>query len=103
MSGADLLDSATLAALWLLVAGFLIVIARLMRGPTLADRVMCLDLLVTLGICFIVVIAIRTAQFAYLDVAIALGLVGFLATAAFARFMIHNEQRRESEEQEESA
>ena len=99
----QLLDIASLIAIGILVVSFLVVVARLALGPTFADRVMCLDLLVTLGIGFIAVIAIRMRQYVYIDVAIALGLVGFLATAAFARFMIYNERRSDDAEGEADA
>ena len=46
----------------------------------------------TLGLAFIVVVALRTGLTLYLDLAIALGLVGFLATVAFARYMIEQRQ-----------
>ena len=36
---------------------------------------------------FIALIAIRTGFTLYIDIAISLGLVGFLATVAFARFI----------------
>ena len=48
-----------------------------------------------IAIGFIAVLAIRTGQTLYVDIAIALGLVGFLATVAFARFV---SQRRSFEE-----
>jgi len=56
-------------------------------GPTLADRVVALDMLALLGIAVIGVVAVKTEEYAYLDVAIALALVGFLATVAFARYI----------------
>lgn len=74
-------------ALALLLLAMALAIIRIVKGPSLADRVLSLDLLVTIGIGFIAVVAVRTGQFAYLDVAIALGLVGFLATVAFARYI----------------
>ena len=60
----------------------------MLRGPTLADRILALDTMTTLAIGFIAVIAIRTGITLYLDVAIAIGLVGFLSTVALARYML---------------
>lgn len=60
---------------------------RVIKGPTLPDRVLSLDMLVAIAMGFIVVIAIRSGFTPYIDIAIALGLVGFLATVAFARFI----------------
>ena len=44
--------------------------------------------LVGIVIGFIALIAIRTGFNLYIDIAIALGLVGFLSTVAFARFIM---------------
>ncbi|MBL1240750.1 MAG: cation:proton antiporter [OCS116 cluster bacterium] len=88
------LDYATLIAQVLLIIAFVLVTIRLIIGPTLSDRILCLDVLVTLGIGFIAIFAIRTQQFAYIDVAIALGLIGFLATVAFARYILWQGQNQ---------
>ena len=45
-------------------------------------------MLVAVAIGFIAVIAIRSGFNLYIDIAIALSLVGFLATVAFARFIL---------------
>jgi multicomponent Na+:H+ antiporter subunit F len=50
--------------------------------------VVALDMLVGIVIGFIAVTALRTGYTLYVDIAIALGLVGFLATVAFARFIL---------------
>ncbi len=49
-------------------------------------------MLVATAIGFIAVVGIRTGHTLYLDIAIALGLVGFLATVAFARFVLTHGQ-----------
>ena len=54
----------------------------------LADRVLGLDMLTSVAIGFIAIIGIDTGYTLYVDIAIALGLVGFLATVAFARFIL---------------
>jgi multicomponent Na+:H+ antiporter subunit F len=79
---------AELVALGMLSLSFLLAVYRFVAGPTLPDRVLALDVLVGTAIGFIAVIGIRTGYTLYLDIAIALGLVGFLATVAFARFIL---------------
>lgn len=74
-------------AIGAMLISFLLTIFRLVRGPTFADRAVALDMLALLGIGFIGVIAVKTEDWAYLDVAIALALVGFLATVGFARYI----------------
>jgi len=87
------IDIATTVALVLLGIGMLAVIVRIIRGPTLADRVLGLDTITVLAIAVIGVFAIRTRQFLYIDIAIALALVGFLSTAAFARYLLSRGHR----------
>ncbi len=89
MNAADLiLEISTWIALFVLAIAFLATVWRVVRGPTLPDRVVALDMLVGIVIGFIALIAIRTGFTLYIDIAIALGLVGFLATVAFARFIL---------------
>lgn len=82
------LAAATSVSLILLSLSLLITAWRVLRGPSLADRVLGLDMLVAIAIGFIAVIGIRTGYVLYVDIAISLGLVGFLATVAFARFIL---------------
>ena len=70
----------------LLMAAMLVAFVRLARGPSLADRVVALDLVTILAVAFSALFAISSGNAAFLDVAIALALVAFLATVAFARF-----------------
>lgn len=88
MNGAEFLHWATTVALALLTAGLVLTFVRLLRGPSLPDRVLALDLFTVLALGYIAVFAIRTGFALYLDLAIALGLVGFLSTVALARYLL---------------
>ena len=68
----------------MLILGMFLSLYRLLRGPTLPDRVVALDLLAILSVGFIAVHAVRSNQAIYLDVALALALIAFLSTIAFA-------------------
>jgi len=92
------LELATLIALAILSIAFLLTVARVILGPGIPDRVLALDMLVAIAIGFIAVIGIRSGFTIYLDIAIALGLVGFLTTVAFARFIM---SRRYSQDYQE--
>lgn len=87
-AAAAFLDFAVLVSLALLTVTFALAVARVVIGPTLPDRIVALDMLVGAAIGYIAVIGVRTGYSLYLDIAIALGLVGFLATVAFARFVM---------------
>ena len=82
------LDYSVNIALVILSISFLLTIIRIVRGPTSPDRILGLDMLVAAAIGFIAAIGIKTGFILYIDIAIALGLVGFLATVAFARFVL---------------
>ncbi|MEL6649148.1 MAG: cation:proton antiporter [Pseudomonadota bacterium] len=77
-----------------LVLGFY----RLVRGPSLPDRVVALDMMTVLIIVFCGLFAIATDERAFLDVAIVLALIGFLATVALARFAERRLARRDDAE-----
>lgn len=60
---------------------------RVLRGPTLADRAVALDLLGAICIGFVAAFALEVDEPMLVDVAIAVGLIGFLGTVAFARYI----------------
>lgn len=97
IDGSAFLGLATQLALAATAVAVLLTFLRLVRGPSVADRVLALDAMVVFGIGLIALLAIDTRHSAYLDVAIALGLVGFLATVAFARFIEQSSRRERGE------
>jgi len=94
MSGSEIIVWACWVALGCISLGLLLAIIRLLLGPTLPDRILALDLITTLGIGFIVLVAILTGYYLYVDIAIALGLVGFLSTVALARYVLKRAEAR---------
>ena len=76
-----------LVILPLLGGGIVLAFVRLVRGPTLPDRVVALDLMATLIIAISAAYAVATGQPAYLDAAIVLALITFLGTVAFAYYL----------------
>jgi multicomponent Na+:H+ antiporter subunit F len=60
---------------------------RLVKGPTLPDRVVAMDLIGVLVVGLIVVLAGRSGVQATLDAAIVIALVGFLGTIAYATYV----------------
>jgi multicomponent Na+:H+ antiporter subunit F len=72
-----------LAAALLALSGLLI-LYRLLRGPSPPDRAVAIDALTLLAVAAIALSALFSAQAALVDVAVLLALVSFLGTAAFA-------------------
>lgn len=88
MSGQLFLEVAVTITFLVLAFSFVIIVVRIVRGPSLPDRILALDLLVAVAIGYIAVFGISTGFSIYVDIAIALGLVGFLSTVALARFVL---------------
>ena len=57
---------------------------RLIKGPSLPDRVVSIDLITVLAVAIAGLLAITHSEPDFLDIAVALALVAFLATVAFA-------------------
>ena len=81
-----ILELAIDAGFLMIMAALALAVVRMIRGPSLPDRVVALDLVTILAVAFCALFAISSGQSAFLDVAIALALVAFLATVALARF-----------------
>ena len=77
----------------MLAAGFLLSLYRLIMGPTVYDRIIALDLVSALIMCSLGVYCVDTGQFVFLDVILAIALIAFLGTVAFARYLDIEEQR----------
>lgn len=60
---------------------------RLVVGPRLADRVIGLDGLIIVGVCTVALRAMSTGDGSFLPVLVVVTLVGFVGTAASARFI----------------
>lgn len=60
---------------------------RLVRGPGLSERVIAVDGLIVAGISAVAVHAMATGEGAFLPVLVVITLVGFVGTAAAARFI----------------
>ncbi len=100
-ASATILSWAIDAAFLMLMLALLLAFVRMARGPSLPDRVVALDLITILAVAFSGLFAIASDEGAYLDVAIALALVAFLATVAFARFAERRRLREERAQDQE--
>jgi multicomponent Na+:H+ antiporter subunit F len=74
-------------ALAILCSALFVAFCRLIRGPSLPDRVVALDLIAAIAVATNAVYAIITDKPILLDVAIVFALIGFLGTVAFARYL----------------
>jgi multicomponent Na+:H+ antiporter subunit F len=95
----EILQTAVDIAFVLVMLGVVFAFVRLIKGPSLPDRVVALDMMTVLIVAFCGLFALASGETAFLDVAIVMALVGFLATVALARFV----ERRGAQEGETDA
>lgn len=95
MTSAEFLDLSIYASFVMVMLSLAIAFIRLAKGPTLADRVVALDMMTVTIIAVCGVVVVGTGVSALLDVALVLALVGFLATVALARFAERRDARGE--------
>jgi len=69
------------------LAALVPVLYRILRGPTLFDRIVALDLFAGICLGIIIALSIRFDQPVFLEVAFVIALVGFLGTVALARYL----------------
>lgn len=89
--------SAIVLILALALSQFLLVLAmgcavyRLARGPRAQDRVLGLDALYVAGMLLLLTLGIRSGFTIYFEMALAIALLGFVSTAALAKFLMRGE------------
>ena len=74
-----------------LAAAMVFALVRMIRGPRAQDRVLGLDTLYVNSMLQLLVFGIRTGSTLYFEVALIIGMVGFVATVALAKFLMRGE------------
>lgn len=69
------------------LAAVVIAGARMIAGPTIADRVVALDAITIITVSLIVFIARLSGRIIYVDVAMVYALISFVGVIAFARYL----------------
>lgn len=89
----SLVPTVSLLCLNLFAVAMLLTMLRLLMGPSLADRVVALDLIAALVVGIVAVFAVFTHQPMLLRVGIVVALVVFVGTVAFA-FLLEKRGRQ---------
>ena len=90
MSHTILVWSITFAQACLAIAMALAAL-RMSRGPRAQDRVLGLDTLYVCSMLLLIVFGIRTGKVIYFEAALVIGMLGFVATVALAKFLMRGE------------
>ncbi|PWC87479.1 cation:proton antiporter [Azospirillum sp. TSH100] len=75
----------------LLVVAMAFATFRILRGPRAQDRVLGLDTLYVTATMLLLTFGIRTGSILYFEAALIIALLGFVSTAALAKFLMRGE------------
>lgn len=90
MSAIILFTSVAIAQLMLALA-MAIAAVRMFRGPRAQDRIVGLDTLYITAMLLLVTFGIGTGRIVYFEAALVVGMLGFVATVALAKFLMRGE------------
>lgn len=90
MSATILFWSITIAQVVLALA-MLVTLYRLLAGPRAQDRVLSLDSMYVVAMLLLVTFGMRVGTVIYFEVALLIGLLGFVGTVALAKFLMRGE------------
>ena len=86
-----ILEVGLTAALVLLALALVCAVFRIVRGPRAQDRVLGMDALYLNGMLIALVYGVRTGSDLYFEAALIIGMLGFAATVALAKFLMRGE------------
>lgn len=75
----------------MIVAAMAIASIRMFRGPRAQDRIIALDTLYVNAMLLLLTFGIATGRVVYFEAALVIGMLGFVATVALAKFLMRGE------------
>lgn len=88
---ATLLHACLVIAQVMLAIGMACAAIRLLQGPRAQDRVLALDTLYVNTMLVMLTLGMREATTLYFEIALVIAMLGFVSTAALARFLLRGE------------
>jgi multicomponent K+:H+ antiporter subunit F len=86
-----MLSSALILAFALVGAAFGLSFFRLVRGPTVPDRILALDTLYINAIALLILLGIHLRSPLYFEAALLIALMGFVGTVALAKYLLRGD------------
>ena len=71
----------------LIALSLMLTLIRFLKGPTTVDRVVAFDSMSVIATSLLVVLSFYFNKSLYLDIAFVFGLIGFIGTVVFAKFL----------------
>lgn len=90
MSAIILFTAVSLAKILLAIA-LMVAAVRIFVGPRAQDRIIALDAVYIIAMLLLVTFGIGSGRLIYFEAALVIGLLGFVATVALAKFLMRGE------------
>ncbi|KKC35263.1 monovalent cation/H+ antiporter subunit F [Devosia epidermidihirudinis] len=87
----DILHWSLLISQVLLALAMVAAATRMIRGPRAQDRILGLDAFYVAAMLMLVLFGIRIGSSVYFEVALVIGILGFVGTVALAKFLMRGE------------
>ena len=86
-----MLTTAAVAASTLIAAALVLNLWRLLRGPSLPDRVLAIDTLYVNTVALLVVFGIMRGTTLFFEAAMLIALLGFVSTVALCKYLLRGD------------
>ena len=86
-----LVAAAVVASMYLVGLAMLFALVRLLRGPTVPDRVLALDTLFVAAIAELVLLGMHLGTAVYFEAALIIAMLGFVSTVVLSKYVIRRD------------
>lgn len=91
MSPQTLVGMAVVATMYMVGLAMLLALVRLLRGPTVPDRVLALDTLYVATIAQLILFGMHLGTAVYFEVALIIAMLGFVSTVVLSKYIIRRD------------
>lgn len=91
MTPQSLVGAAVVASMCVVGLAMLLALLRLLRGPTVPDRVLALDTLFVATIAQLVLFGMHLNTAVYFEVALIIAMLGFVGTVVLSKYVIRRD------------
>jgi multicomponent K+:H+ antiporter subunit F len=85
------IDHAVVIALYVIGLAMLLSLWRLLRGPTVADRILALDTLYINAIAALMLFGMHLRSSIYFEAALVIAMLGFVGTAVLSKYVLRRD------------
>jgi multicomponent K+:H+ antiporter subunit F len=78
-------------AIAMFIVALLLASWRLLRGPSLADRILALDTLYVNSVALLVLVGMHFGTVLYFEAALVIALMGFVGTVALSKYLLRGD------------